>query len=116
MTNGPEQSANDRKLEELIDGVARGQRLLRAPTSLERRVLGQLALQQPGLSGWRRGFTAWPLPARVGFLVASLGFVSLAIAGVMSAISFLGTREVTGTAISWVQVGARIAEAFAVAG
>jgi hypothetical protein len=116
MSDGPEQNSNDRRLEELIDGLARGQRLVRAPASLERRVLGQLALQRPGLPWWRSGFTHWPLPARVGFLVASLGFVSFAIAGVMSVVSFLGTREVTGTAMSWVQVGARIADTFAAAG
>jgi len=100
MSNDPE------KLESFVDQLVRGQPLRRAPASLEARVLAQLALQQTAMPWWRRGFTHWPLAARVAFLLASYGFVRLAIAGVMSVVSFVGSREVAGTAISWVHFGA----------
>jgi hypothetical protein len=100
MSNDPE------KLESFVGQLVRGQPLRRAPATLEARVLTQLALQQTALPWWRRGFTHWPLGARVAFLIASYGFVRLAIAGVMSIITFVGSREVAGTAISWVHSGA----------
>jgi hypothetical protein len=110
------QSLRDRGLERFVGDLARGQPLRRAPASLEHRVLAQLALQQPGLVWWRRGFTHWPLLAQAGFLLASYGFVRLSIAGVMSVMSFLGSREVAGDALSWVQVGSKAAAAAASTG
>jgi hypothetical protein len=100
MSNDPE------KLESFVDQLARGQPLRRAPASLEARLLAQLALQQTPMPWWRRGFTHWPLAARVAFLLASYGFVRLAIAGVTSIVTFVGSREVAGTTISWVHFGA----------
>jgi hypothetical protein len=99
MSNDPE------KLESFVDQLVRGQPLRRAPPSLEARVLAQLALQQKAIPWWRKGFTHWPLAARAVFLIASYGFVRLAIAGVMSIVTFVGSREVAGTAISWVHGG-----------
>lgn len=107
MSNGPE------KLESFVDQLVRGQPLRRAPASLEARVLAQLALQQTPMPWWRKGFTHWPLAARAAFLIASYGFVRLAIAGVMSLTAFVGSREVAGTAISWVQWGAEALSAAA---
>jgi hypothetical protein len=107
MSNGPE------KLESFVDQLVRGQPLRRAPPSLEARVLAQLALQQTPMPWWRKGFTHWPLSARAAFLIASYGFVRLAIAGVMSLTSFVGSREVAGTAISWVHSGAEALSATA---
>ena len=95
MSNDPH------KLESLVDQLARSQPPRRAPASLQTRVLAQLALRQRPMPWWRKGFTHWPLPARVVFLIASYGFVRLAIAGVMSTIAFVGSRETAGTAISW---------------
>ena len=100
MSNDPE------NLESFVDQLVRGQPLRRAPAFLEARVLAQLALQQTPMPWWRKGFTHWPLAARVTFLLASYGFVRLAIAGVMSIVTFVGSREVAGTAISWVHFGA----------
>ena len=99
MSNDPE------KLESVVDQLVRGQPLRRAPASLEARVLAQLALQQTPIPWWRKGFTDWPLAARAAFLIASYGFVRLAIAGVMSIVTFVGSREIAGTAISWVHLG-----------
>jgi hypothetical protein len=110
MSNDPE------KLESFVDQLVRGQPLRRAPASLEARVLAQLALQQTPMPWWRKGFTYWPLAARAAFLIASYGFVRLAIAGVMSMIAFVGSREVAGTAISWVHWGAEVLSATASTG
>jgi hypothetical protein len=107
MSNDPE------KLESLVGELARGQPLRRAPASLEARVLAQLALQQAPMPWWRRGFTHWPLTARAAFLIASYGFVRLAIAGVMSLAAFVGSRDFAGTAISWVHGGAETLSAVA---
>jgi hypothetical protein len=107
MSNDPE------KLESLVDQLVRGQPLRRAPASLEGRVLAQLTLQQTSMPWWRKGFTHWPLAARVAFLIASYGFVRLAIAGAMSVIAFVGSREVAGTAISWVHFGVEAVSATA---
>jgi hypothetical protein len=107
MSNGPE------KLESFVDQLVRGQPLRRAPPSLEARVLAQVALQQTPMPWWRRGFTHWPLAARVAFLIASYGFVRLAIAGVMTMVAFVGSREVAGTAISWAHSSAEALSATA---
>ncbi|MFL6601737.1 MAG: hypothetical protein ACJ8R9_10425 [Steroidobacteraceae bacterium] len=107
MSNGPE------KLESFVHQLVRDQPLRRAPATLEARVLAQLALQQTPMRWWRRGFTQWPLAARVAFLIASYGFVRLAFAGVMSIITFVSSREAAGTAISWVHAGATAVSATA---
>jgi hypothetical protein len=80
------------KLEQLIDGLARSQPPRRAPASLEARVFAQIL----ALPWWRKGFAHWPVPARVAFLIASLGFIKLALAGVVGAIDFVRTSDVAG--------------------
>jgi hypothetical protein len=102
MTDAPE------KLEQLIDELARSQPARRAPASLAARVLAQIASQQVRLPWWRKGFAYWPLAARGVFLVASYGFIRLALAGVMSVVDVLRTSDVaaaetlnrTGEAVS----------------
>ena len=90
MTDGRE------KLEQLVDSVARAQPPRRAPVSLEARVLAQIALQQGQLPWWRKGFAHWPLVARGAFLIASYGFIRLALAGAMSVVDFLRSTDVAG--------------------
>jgi len=116
MSNGPQERTPDdgsERLEFLVDHLARNQPLRRAPASLEQRVLAQVALQQASVPWWRKGFTNWPLPARAAFLLASYGFVRLALAGVMSVTSFIGSREAAGTAVSWVSSSAETVSAAA---
>ena len=79
-------------LERLIDGLARSQPPRRAPASLEARVFEQITAQP----WWRKGFVHWPLWARGAFLVASVGFVRLALAGVMSVTDLVSTADVAG--------------------
>jgi hypothetical protein len=90
MTDGPE------KLEQLVGRLARAQPARRAPGSLKARVLAQIASQQIQLPWWRQGFAHWPLVARVLFLVASYGFIRLAIAGVVSVVDFVRSSNVAG--------------------
>lgn len=87
------------KLEDFVHRLAREQPLRRAPASLETRVLAQLALRHASAAWWRKGFTQWPLIARVAFLIASFGFIRLALAGVMFVTSFFSSREAAGSAI-----------------
>jgi hypothetical protein len=90
MTDGRE------KLQQLIDGVARSQPARRAPISLQARVLAQIASQQVQLPWWRKGFAHWPQVARGLFLIASYGFVRLALAGVMSVVDFVRSSNLAG--------------------
>jgi hypothetical protein len=100
MTDGPE------KLQGVVDSLLRQQPLRRAPATLEARVLTQIALQQELRPWWRQGFSHWPLAARVVFLLASYGFIRLALAGAMSVLAFVRSGEVAGTAVSWTKTGA----------
>jgi len=104
------------RLESIVGHVVRNQPQRRAPVSLSERVLAQLAVRHANLPWWRRGFGQWPLAARASFLIASYGFMRLALAGVMSLGSFVGSREAAGTAISWVDSCANAMSALAAAG
>jgi hypothetical protein len=84
------------ELERLVDSVARAQPVRRAPTSLQARVFAQIASQQGQLPGWRKGFAHWPLVARALFLVASYGFIRLAIAGAVWVVDFVRSSDVAG--------------------
>jgi hypothetical protein len=106
-------SDDPKKLEAFVDRLVRDQPLRRAPASLEARVLAQLALRQTPRPWWRKGFTHWPLAARAAFLIASYGFVRLALAGVMAMIAFVGSGQVAQTAISWLHLGAEALSATA---
>jgi hypothetical protein len=79
-------------LEQFITHVARAQPPRRAPVSLEARVLAQIS----ALPWWRKGFTHWPLPARVAFLVASLGFIKIALTGFISLVDLVSTSDLAG--------------------
>ena len=83
MTDDPD------KLEQLVNSLARAQPARRAPVSLQGRVFEQIASGQVHLPWWRRGFAHWPVPARALFLIASYGFIRLAIAGVVSVVEFV---------------------------
>ena len=90
MTDGRE------KLEQLIDDLARSQPVRRAPILLQARVLEKIASQQLELPWWRKGFAHWPQVVRVLFLIASYGFIRLALAGVMSVVDFVRSSDVAG--------------------
>lgn len=64
------------ELERQLTRTLQNQPLRRAPSSLERRVLAQIE-SSAATARWRRGFTHWPVAARVAFLAASVGIVKL---------------------------------------
>lgn len=92
MTEGPDE------LERFVDSLARAQPARRAPASLQARVFAQIASQQSQLPWWRKGFAHWPLVARAAFLIASYGFIRLAIAGAVWVVDFVRTSDVAGVA------------------
>lgn len=65
-------------LERLVSGVLREQPLRRAPRSLQSRVLTEIE-RRVALPWWRKSFVHWPIAVRGLFLVASIGFVKLAL-------------------------------------
>jgi len=80
------------RLEQFVASLARSQPPRRAPASLEARVFAQISAQP----WWRKGFVHWPVWARAAFLVASVGFVRLALAGVMSLTDLVRSADVAG--------------------
>lgn len=82
------------KLEQFVASLARAQPPRRAPAFLQARVFAQIASQQVQLPWWRKGFAHWPLVVRALFLVASYGFIRLAIAGAVSVVDFVRSSDV----------------------
>lgn len=64
-------------IERLVGDVLSRQPLLRAPRSLQARVLDELARR--AAPWWRKNFLHWPMPARVVFLLISCGFAKIAL-------------------------------------
>jgi hypothetical protein len=63
-----ERELQEARLERLIHGVLREQPPLRAPASLEARVLQ--AIEREALPWWRAGFAQWPLGAKAAMFAA----------------------------------------------
>jgi hypothetical protein len=82
------------QLERLVHEVLRDQPLRHAPNTLEARVFAEMA-RRAALPWWRKSFTHWPMLARVAFLIASYGFVRLALWGAMSVVDALRSEPVT---------------------
>jgi hypothetical protein len=112
-------SEDPEKLELAVDRLLREQPARRAPPTLQARVLAELnsrTVAQTARPWWRKGFAHWPLSARVAFLIASGGFVKLALLGVMSVTALARSDDVAGTvtpAVSWLHAGADILHALA---
>jgi hypothetical protein len=69
------------QLERAIHGVLRSQPPLRAPASLEARVLW--GIEQQSLPWWRAGFAQWPVVARIALFAALLLITKLTLDLVM---------------------------------
>ena len=69
------------RLERLIHDVLRSQPDLRAPASLEARVLERI--QEQSLPWWRAGFSQWPMTARAALFAALLVITKLTLDLVM---------------------------------
>lgn len=83
-----EPSEAERGLERLLDRMLRELPARRAPTTLESRVLGELA-RRDALPWWRRSFAHWPQSARTAFVSMCVFFAGLAfVAGGWAVSSF----------------------------
>jgi hypothetical protein len=87
----------EQQLERLIDQALRDQPLRRAPDSLEAKVMAEIA-RRAAAPWWQRGFTGWPVAARVLFLIASVGFAKLFLDATTFVIAPLGSGA-RGTAL-----------------
>jgi hypothetical protein len=88
-------AGNEGTLEELIDRTLRTQPPRRAPQDLQARVFAEIE-RYAALPWWRNSFAHWPIAARVGFLIASYGFLRLALAAAMWVGSALRSAQVVG--------------------
>lgn len=66
------------QLEKYIDSVLRSQPPRHAPASLESNVLAAIA-QRAARPWWRQSFGAWPVAAKVIFLLSSVGFAKVGL-------------------------------------
>src|SRR5476651_573061 len=78
MSNLNRPPRDERQLERDIGTVLSRQPLRQAPSTLETRVLRELALQA-SKPWWLQGFSRWPWAARVLFLPLGLGLVQLSL-------------------------------------
>jgi hypothetical protein len=76
-----EKDRRQAQLEHLIHGVLREQPPLRAPASLEARVLAAIESEAP--PWWRSGFAQWPLGARAAMFAVLLLISKLTLDAVM---------------------------------
>jgi len=74
-------NAQEARLERLIHGVLSSQPELRAPASLEARVLERI--QEQSLPAWRTDFSRWPMVARGALFAALLVITKLTLDLVM---------------------------------
>lgn len=82
---------SDRELEKFVDRVLRDQPLRRAPAELANRVLAQLG-QRAAKPWWQTSFHAWPVPARVLFMIASIAICAFALEMSASLLDALDTK------------------------
>src|ERR1700743_3939593 len=94
---------SEQKLEQVLSQGLRGLPLRRAPSSLEGRVINELA-RRAALPWWRASFGTWPVAARVGFVLVCAALVAATILGGVSA--YLGDRcfnEASALLLPWAQ-------------
>ncbi len=92
-------------LEKLIHQTLRSLPARRAPLSLESRVRAAIEARA-ALPWWKQSFTAWPVAARVAFLISSAGIAKLAIMAVVWAMAGFDGAQLANafsTQFAWVQ-------------
>lgn len=92
---------SEQKLEQLLNQALKGLPPRRAPSTLESRVVNELA-RRALLPWWRVSFANWPASARVAFALISAALVAATILGGLSA--YLGDRsfsEVSALVLAW---------------
>ena len=112
MTPSPE---NQDHLERAIHRTLRALPARPAPTSLEHRVLAEIA-RRVALPWWRKSFAHWPVPARAGFSVLIVGAVKFALMAavwVMAGFDVAQFREAFATQLTWMESGVAVVRAIA---
>ena len=91
------------ELERLLEEAMKDLPLRRAPSTLEARVLGELA-RRAALPWWRRSFGHWPLFARALFVVICAGLIRLAFMEGAVAVAGVHSLHESGVLpLSWVR-------------
>lgn len=91
------------ELERLMEEAMKDLPLRRAPSTLEARVLGELA-RRAALPWWRRSFGHWPLSARALFVVICAGLIRLAfLEGAVAVAGVHSLHESGVLPLSWVR-------------
>jgi len=91
------------ELERLMEGALKDLPLRRAPSTLEARVLGELA-RRAALPWWRRSFGHWPLLARAVFVVICAGLIRLAfLEGAVAGAGVRSLHESGVLPLSWMR-------------
>lgn len=107
---------DEHNLERLIHQTLRELPPLAAPSSLEGRVLAELA-RRAAQPWWRKSFIHWPLGARMAFFFLSALIVALLIAGLLALTRGEGAQFLSqlGARFAWVSalrdVGAALVDA-----
>jgi hypothetical protein len=101
--NEPESEALQR-----LDRALRELPPLRAPSTLEARVLGELSRRKQ-LAWWRRSFGHWPLPARAAFLTLCLCLTGVTCLGVAAGFEALQSLSLTHQILSTLGAAADLA-------
>jgi hypothetical protein len=71
-------SEDHARLEQIITSGLRRQPTLKAPASLQARVLAELA-RRAALPWWHRSFRQWPMMMQIAFVLTALGAVRLTL-------------------------------------
>jgi hypothetical protein len=101
-----EPSEADLVLERLLDRTLRELPVRRSPTTLESRVLAELA-RRATLPWWRRSLAHWPQSARIAFVSMSVLLTGLAfVAGGWAVSGFRSLDEFSVLSMPWVQQAA----------
>jgi hypothetical protein len=91
------------ELERRLDHALRELPLLRAPATLESRVLSELE-RRAALPWWRRSFAHWPLPARAVFLLIGAALIRLAFVGGSIAVTAVSSLQQSGAPpLTWMR-------------
>lgn len=68
----------EQQLERFIDQALREQPLRRAPPELESKVMAEIA-RRAAAPWWQGSFAGWPVAARLLFIIASAGLITLVL-------------------------------------
>lgn len=100
MKHSPEE------LEKMIHQTLRSLPDRRAPRSLEARVMAAIAARE-ALPWWRQSYRAWPMAARLAFVVVSVGLAAGLMLGTVWAMTDLRSSDVSqvvATPLLWIEM------------